>query len=70
VAPLSAELAARSDPPGATGSDAHEAERIGAAYLEMPDFDGPAEFLTALPKATVHGEYRRHADRYAWRELG
>ena len=28
---------------------------VGAAYLEMPDFDGPASFLTALAEARVVG---------------
>jgi predicted metal-dependent phosphoesterase TrpH len=62
-----AELAARYDLPGGAGSDAHDPEGIGAAYLDMPDFDGPREFLAALRKATVHGEYRPHAVRYARR---
>ncbi len=61
------ELAARYDLPGGAGSDAHDPEGVGAAYLEMPDFDGPAEFLTALRQATVTGEYRPHAIRYARR---
>ncbi len=63
-----AELAARYDLPGGAGSDAHDPEGIGAAYLEMPDFDGPAEFLTALQRATIKGEYRPHAIRYARRQ--
>lgn len=39
------------------GSDAHVAEGIGAAYVEMPDFDGPAEFLEALGRARVVGHH-------------
>jgi predicted metal-dependent phosphoesterase TrpH len=62
-----AELAARYDLPGGAGSDAHDPEGIGAAYLEMPDFDGPADFLAALRQASVVGEYRPHAIRYARR---
>ena len=58
-------LAARYDLPGGAGSDAHDPEGLGAAYLEMPDFDGPAEFVAALRQATVTGEYRPHAIRYA-----
>jgi predicted metal-dependent phosphoesterase TrpH len=53
--------------PGAAGSDAHDPEGIGAAYLEMPDFDGPAGFIAALPQAVITGEYRPHAIRYARR---
>jgi predicted metal-dependent phosphoesterase TrpH len=50
--------------PGGAGSDAHDAPGVGAAYLEMPDFDGPASFLAALAHARVTGEYRPHAPRY------
>ncbi|HEX4660737.1 MAG TPA: PHP domain-containing protein [Streptosporangiaceae bacterium] len=59
-----AELAARFGLPGGAGSDAHDPEGIGAAYLEMPDFDGPPSFLAALADARVHGEFRPHAPRY------
>jgi predicted metal-dependent phosphoesterase TrpH len=51
--------------PGAAGSDAHDPAGIGAAYQELPDFDGPASFLTSLARATIAGEYRDHAPRYA-----
>jgi predicted metal-dependent phosphoesterase TrpH len=51
--------------PAAAGSDAHDPDGIGAAYLDMPDFDGPASFLAALPQAVITGEYRPHAIRYA-----
>lgn len=62
-----AELAARYELPGVAGSDAHDPDGIGAAYLTMPDFDGPAEFLSALAAAEITGEYRPHAVRYARR---
>jgi predicted metal-dependent phosphoesterase TrpH len=62
-----ADLAARHGLPGGAGSDAHDPEGIGAAYLEMPDFDGPREFLAALAQADVVGEHRPHAVRYARR---
>lgn len=39
------------------GSDAHVAEAIGAAYVEMPDFDGPHEFLAALRQGRVVGHH-------------
>jgi predicted metal-dependent phosphoesterase TrpH len=57
-------LADRYGLPGGAGSDAHDPEGIGAAYLEMPDFDGPREFLTRLAAAQITGEYRPHAVRY------
>jgi predicted metal-dependent phosphoesterase TrpH len=50
--------------PGGVGSDAHDAPGVGAAYLEMPDFDGPASFLAGLAEARVAGEFRDHAPRY------
>jgi predicted metal-dependent phosphoesterase TrpH len=61
-------LAARFQLPGGAGSDAHDPDGIGAAYLEMPDFDGPAEFLAALRQATITGDYRPHAIRYPRRQ--
>jgi len=50
--------------PGGAGSDAHDGPGVGAAYLDMPDFDGPASFLAALADAKVTGEFRDHAPRY------
>jgi len=61
-------LAARYDLPGGAGSDAHDPEGIGATYLEMPDFDGPADFLAALRHTSAVGEYRPHAIWYARRQ--
>jgi predicted metal-dependent phosphoesterase TrpH len=63
-------LAAAYALPGGAGSDAHDAPGVGAAYLEMPDFDGPASFLAALADARVTGEYRPHAPRYPRRPPG
>jgi hypothetical protein len=60
-----AELAARYGLPGGAGSDAHDPDGIGAAYLDMPDFDGPREFLAKLAGAEITGEHRPHAVRYA-----
>ncbi len=62
------ELAARNDRPGGAGSDARDPEGIAAAYLEMPDFDGPTELLAALRLATVTGEHRPHAVPYVRRQ--
>ena len=50
--------------PGGAGSDAHDPAGVGAAYLEMPAFDGPDGFLAALRQAKITGEYRPHAVRY------
>ncbi len=47
------------------GSDAHVPEAFGAAYVEVPDFDGPASFLDSLRRGRVVGH---HFDRArAWR---
>ena len=59
-----AELARVWDLPAGAGSDAHDPPGIGAAYLEMPDFDGQAGFLASLRGARVNGEYRPHAPRF------
>jgi len=60
-----AEVARRHGLPGGAGSDAHDPEGIGAAYLEMPDFDGAAAFLAALSSARIVGTFRDHAPRYS-----
>jgi predicted metal-dependent phosphoesterase TrpH len=39
------------------GSDAHEPSAIGAAYVEMPDFDGPASFLRSLREGRIVGHH-------------
>jgi len=60
-----AALAVELDLPAGAGSDAHVPEALGAAYVEMPDFDGPVEFLASLGEAEVVGH---HFDRArAWR---
>jgi predicted metal-dependent phosphoesterase TrpH len=64
-----ADVAARFALPGGAGSDAHDAAGVGAAYLEMPDFDGPAGFVAALADARLTGEFRDHAVRYPRRSV-
>ena len=59
-----AKLAARYGLPAGAGSDAHDPDGIGAAFLQMPDFDGPGSFLASLREAVITGEYRPHAVRY------
>lgn len=62
-----AEFAAEFGLAPGVGSDAHDAEGVGAAYIEVPDFDGPRELLAALTQGRVVGEYRPHAPRYPGR---
>ena len=41
--------------PGAVGSDAHRASEIGRAWLEVPEFERPVDFVEAVRQGTVHG---------------
>jgi predicted metal-dependent phosphoesterase TrpH len=61
------EFAKEFDVAPGVGSDAHDPEGIGAAYIEVPDFDSPNEMLAALRQGRVVGQYRPHAPRYPTR---
>jgi predicted metal-dependent phosphoesterase TrpH len=39
------------------GSDAHVPDALGAAYVDMPDFDDPASFLASLALAEIVGHH-------------
>jgi hypothetical protein len=52
-----AHFAAEFDLPAGAGSDAHVPKALGAAYVEMPDFDGPADFLAKLRLARPVGHH-------------
>lgn len=65
-----ASIARRLGLPGGAGSDAHDPEGIGAAYVELPDFGGPRDFLQGLSQGRVVGTFREHALRYAPRRPG
>jgi predicted metal-dependent phosphoesterase TrpH len=39
------------------GSDAHVPHALGSAFVEMPDFDGPTEFLAKLGEGTLVGHH-------------
>ncbi len=43
--------------PIGAGSDAHVPHAIGSAYMEMPDFDGPTEFLAKISQGLMVGHY-------------
>lgn len=60
-----AELALELGAAAGAGSDAHVPEAVGAAYVEMPAFDGPASFLDALAAGHVVGHHYDIAR--AWR---
>ncbi|MDP2720325.1 MAG: PHP domain-containing protein [Dehalococcoidia bacterium] len=42
--------------PATSGSDAHSIREIGNAYVEIPDFNGPEEFLKSLRQGRVNGQ--------------
>jgi len=54
-----AEFAAEFDLPGGAGSDAHEPSALGAAFVEMPDFDDgdPQSFLASLRLGRAVGHH-------------
>ncbi len=52
-----AEYALRHDLAAGAGSDAHVPLALGAAYVEMPDFDGPTDFLAKLRGARTVGHH-------------
>jgi predicted metal-dependent phosphoesterase TrpH len=52
-----ADFAAEFDLAAGAGSDAHVPDALGAAYVEMPDFDGPADFLRQLRHGRVVGHH-------------
>jgi predicted metal-dependent phosphoesterase TrpH len=39
------------------GSDAHVPDAVGAAYVEMPDFDDPADFLVKVAEGRIVGHH-------------
>jgi len=59
-----AEYAERHELAAGAGSDAHVPEAIGAAYVEMPDFDSPAQFLDSLRRGRVVGHHSDPARRW------
>ena len=52
-----ARVAAEFDLAAGAGSDAHVPLALGSAYVEMPDFDGPTEFLAAMREGRIVGHH-------------
>lgn len=52
-----AEFAAEFGIVGGAGSDGHVPDALGAAYVEMADFETPLEFLASLASGTVIGHH-------------
>lgn len=49
------EMAVRWGMPGSAGSDAHTVFEVGRAYVEMPCFEGPQDFIDCLAQGQVGG---------------
>ncbi len=60
-----AAIARRLGTPGGAGSDAHDPDGVGAAYVEMPDFAGARDFVHRLHEARIVGRFQEHALRYS-----
>jgi predicted metal-dependent phosphoesterase TrpH len=52
-----AEFAAEFGIVGGAGSDGHVPDALGAAYVEIDDFETPAEFLAGLARGRVAGHH-------------
>ena len=58
-------LALEQGKPASAGSDAHTLGEIGRAYVEMPEFDGPDEFLNSLAEGKIFGQKSSHLAHFA-----
>jgi predicted metal-dependent phosphoesterase TrpH len=47
------------------GSDAHTLGEIGRAYVEMPEFDGPDDFLNSLAQGKIFGQKSSYLAHFA-----
>jgi predicted metal-dependent phosphoesterase TrpH len=47
------------------GSDAHTLGEIGRAYVEMPEFDGPDNFLNSLAQGKIFGQKSSYLPHFA-----
>jgi len=64
-----AEYADRHGLAAGAGSDAHVPLALGSAYVEMPDFDGPADFLAKLALGRPVGHHWDEARPWTARVL-
>jgi predicted metal-dependent phosphoesterase TrpH len=60
-----AKLADDTGKAASAGSDAHTLGEIGRAYVEMPDFEGPDEFLASLAHGTIFGQKSSYWPHFA-----
>ena len=53
---MASKLAKEQGKAASAGSDAHTLGEIGQAYVEMPEFDGPDDFLNSLAQGRIFGQ--------------
>jgi predicted metal-dependent phosphoesterase TrpH len=59
------ELAKEQGKVASAGSDAHTLGEIGRAYVEMPEFDGPNDFLDSLAQGKIFGQKSSYLAHFA-----
>jgi predicted metal-dependent phosphoesterase TrpH len=58
-------LAKENGKAASAGSDAHTLREIGRAYVEMPEFDGPNDFLNSLAQGKIFGQKSSYLAHFA-----
>jgi predicted metal-dependent phosphoesterase TrpH len=58
-------LAKQQGKAASAGSDAHTLGEIGRAYVEMPEFNGPDEFLKSLAQGRIFGKRSSYSIHFA-----
>lgn len=58
-------LARQQGKPASAGSDAHTLGEIGKAYVQMPEFEGPGDFLHSLAQGQIFGQKSSYAAHFA-----
>jgi predicted metal-dependent phosphoesterase TrpH len=61
----SAILAKEQGKAASAGSDAHTLGEIGRAYVQMPEFDGPDDFLNSLAQGQIFGRKSSYLAHFA-----
>ena len=59
------ELAREHGKLSSAGSDAHTLSEIGRAYVEMPEFNGPDDFLNSLAQGKIFGQKSSYLAHFA-----
>ncbi len=60
-----ATLAKEQGKAASAGSDAHTLGEIGRAYVQMPEFDGPHDFLDSLAQGQIFGQKSSYLAHFA-----